>query len=156
MMFETGRVVAVESDGVWVETIRKTTCGSCAAQKGCGHGMMNRISEGRQSLVRALPGRILPEQCTVDDEVRISIPEEVILRGSVIVYILPVLAMLGGAALGAWLGGGDLGGGLGALAGFAAGFGLVRWHAVRHRDDSSMQPVLEEVLPRGADPVKFA
>ncbi len=157
MMFETGRVVAVETDGVWVETIRKTTCGSCAAQKGCGHGMMNRISEGRRSLVRALPGRIQPEQCTVDDEVRISIPEEVILRGSVVVYILPIVSMLGGAALGAWLaGGGDLGGGLGAVAGFAAGFGLVRWHAMTHRDDSSMQPVLEEVLQRSADPVKFA
>lgn len=153
MLLETGRVVAVETDGVWVETIRKTTCGTCAAQKGCGHGMMNRISEGRRSLIRALPGKLKPAQCTVDDEVSISIPEEVILRGSLIVYILPLLIML----LGAWTGASlfpdneDPAGGLGAVLGFAAGFGLVRLHASRHRDDSAMQPVLVAVVRRNTD-----
>jgi sigma-E factor negative regulatory protein RseC len=155
MMLETGRVVAVESDGVWVETIRKTTCGSCAAQKGCGHGMMNRISEGRRSLIRALPGKVLPADCNVDDEVSISIPEEVILRGSLLVYILPLVAML----LGAWAGaavlplGEDAAGGLGAIIGFALGFALVRWHAHLHRNDRSLQPILVAVVRHSTDPL---
>ncbi len=149
-MLETGRVVAVEADGVWVETIRKTTCGSCAAQKGCGHGMMNRISEGRRSLIRALPGKIHPADCSVDDEVSISIPEEVILRGSLVVYILPLLAMLVGAGAGASLlpFSEDAAAGLGAVLGFGLGFALVRWHAARHRDDRSLQPVLVSVVRR--------
>lgn len=150
MLFETGRVVAVEADAVWVETIRQSTCGSCAAQKGCGHGIMNRISEGRRCLVRALPGKVDPADCAVDDEVRISIPEEVILRGSLVVYILPLLAML----LGAWTGAAllplaeDAAAGLGAVVGFAIGFGIVRWHAAVHRDDRALQPSLEAVLRR--------
>lgn len=158
MLLETGRVVAVESDGVWVETIRKTTCGTCAAQKGCGHGMMNRISEGRRSLIRALPGKLKPAECAVNDEVSISIPEEVILRGSLIVYILPLLVML----LGAWIGASlfplsqDPAGGLGAVLGFALGFALVRLHASKHHNDSSLQPVLVAVVRRDTNPVTLA
>lgn len=152
MLLETGRVVAVEADGVWVETIRKTTCGSCAVQKGCGHGMINRISEGRRSLIRALPGKLLPADCVVDDEVSISIPEEVILRGSLVVYIMPLLLMLLGATAGAALtvANQDLGGAVGSIAGFALGFALVRWHARLHRDDSELQPVLVAVVARHA------
>lgn len=155
MLLETGRVVAVDDDGVWVETIRKTTCGSCAAQKGCGHGLLNKISDGRRSLIRALPGRISASDCQVDDEVQISIPEDVILRGSLVVYILPLLTMLTGAAAGANLvtASADLGSALGALAGIAVGFALVRLHAHRHRDDHSLQPTLVEILQHGAEPV---
>ncbi|QFU76518.1 transcriptional regulator [Halioglobus maricola] len=154
MLLETGRVVAVEDDSVWVETIRRTTCGTCAAKSGCGHGVMNRISEGHRSLIRALPGKIHPQQCAVDDEVQISIPEEVILRGSVVVYIVPVVSMLALAAAGAALGG-DAGSAIGALAGLAAGVGLVRLHANRHRQDDSFQPVLEDILSPSAQAVSL-
>lgn len=156
MLTETGRVVAVESDGVWVETIRQSTCGSCAAQKGCGHGLMNRIGDGRRSLIRALPGKLAVADCQVDDEVRIAIPEDVILRGSLLVYILPLLLMLAGAAAGsaAYPASGDLAAALGAILGFVLGFALVRLHAHRHRDDSSLQPTLVEVLHRGALPLR--
>ena len=157
-MLETGKVVAVEADGVWVETIRQTTCGNCAARKGCGHGIINRISEGRRSLIRALPGRIAAADCAVDDEVRISIPEQVILRGSAVVYLLPLACMLLGAALGssALPASGDLASAAGAACGFACGFALVRWHAGHHRDDESLQPTLVEVLPRGTQALELA
>lgn len=158
MLLETGRVVAVETDGVWVETIRKTTCGSCAAQKGCGHGLLNRISEGHRSLIRALPGEVRAQDCRVDDEVSISIPEEVILRGSLVVYILPLLIMLAGAAGGSSLvtTNADLGSAVGAVAGFVVGFALVRLHAHRHRDDSSLQPTLVEILSHGSEAVQIS
>jgi sigma-E factor negative regulatory protein RseC len=158
MLIETGRVVAVENDGVWVETIRRSTCGSCAAQKGCGHGIVNRIHDGRRSLVRALPGKIAPAECAVDDEVQISIPEEVILKGSLVVYILPLLAMMAGAALGGYLfpEGGDPASAGGAVAGFALGYSLVRWHARAHRDDRRLQPELVGIIGHRPDPVELA
>ena len=96
MLTETGRVVAVEPDSLWVETIRRSTCGSCAVQKGCGHGLINQMSDGSRSYVRVLPGKLAPSACSIDDEVRISIPEDVIVRGSLIVYIVPLLMMLAG------------------------------------------------------------
>ncbi|PLW68010.1 SoxR reducing system RseC family protein [Pseudohalioglobus lutimaris] len=156
MLLETGRVVAIEPDGIWVETIRKTTCGSCAAQKGCGHGLLNSISSGRRSLIRALPGELDPAECRVDDEVQISIPDEVILRGSFIVYIVPLVFMMLGTIIGSEsAGNADLGGALGAAAGFIVGFSLVRVHAWRHRDDRSLQPTLVDILPREAQALRI-
>ena len=29
MLTETGRVVAVDDDGLWVETVRRSTCNAC-------------------------------------------------------------------------------------------------------------------------------
>ena len=54
MLVETGRVVAVEEDSLWVETIRQSTCGSCAAQKGCGHGLLNRYADGKRGYIQHL------------------------------------------------------------------------------------------------------
>jgi sigma-E factor negative regulatory protein RseC len=155
MLIETGRVVAVDPDGLWVETIRQSTCGTCAAQKGCGHGLLNRLSDGKRGYIRVLPGSRNPQECSVDDQVRISIPEEVILRGSLIVYMLPLACMLAGAATAVGLvpGSQDVLAAIGAAVGFGLGFVLVRWHAWHHRDDRSLQPTLLEVLQPGAAPV---
>lgn len=144
MPMETGRIVAVDADSLWVETIRKSTCGTCSAQKGCGHGLLNRIRDGQRGLVRVLPGAFSLADCRVNDEVSISLPDEVILRGSLIVYMLPLLAMLAGAAAGSqWLPWAqDPAAVVGAALGFAGGVALVRWHAWQHRDDVRLQPTL--------------
>lgn len=155
MLTETGRVVAIEGDGVWVETIRSSTCGACSLQKGCGHGLLSRIGDGRRGYIKVLPGDLAVSDCAVDDRVRISIPETVILRGSAIVYMVPLAAMLLGAGLAAGLsrGGSDLAAILGACLGLGAGLGLVRWHAWRHRHDASLQPTLLAIEPPVADGV---
>lgn len=145
MLTETGRVVALEQDGLWVETIRKSTCGSCAVREGCGHGLLSRMTDGRRGYIRVLPGEQSLADIRVDDEVVISIPEEVILRGSFIAYIVPLLGMLFGAVSAAsWFTrGGDLWPLLGATVGLALGLMLVRWHGARHRHDPAFQPVLQ-------------
>ena len=154
MLTEEGRVVAVEAQALWVETIRQSTCGSCAAQKACGHALINKVSDGTRGLVRVLPGDQGLAGCRVDDRVRFSIPEEVILRGSAIAYMLPLAGMLGGAfaAVSLFSGDQDTLAALGAIAGLAAGFGLVRWHAVRHRSDPKFQPVQLQNLGRAGAP----
>jgi sigma-E factor negative regulatory protein RseC len=156
MLIETGRVVAVEQDSLWVETIRQSTCGGCAVRKGCGHSLMNRVYGGRRSYVRVLPGKHHVADCEVNDQVRISIPEEVILRGSAIVYLLPLVGMLLGALAAAHLlpGTQDLPAAGGAVAGFLAGIALVRWHAARHRGDTRFQPTLVEICATRSGPAR--
>ena len=142
-------MIAVEADGVWVETIRSSTCGVCAARKACGHGLLNSRGDGKRGYVRVLPGEQSIDACKLDDQVLISIPEEIILRGSFIVYLLPLLTMLAGAWVAATVGQGpaDLLAAGGALVGLVAGFALVRLHAVSRRHNPNYQPVLLKVLP---------
>ena len=155
MLTESGRVVGLEEDGVWVETIRRSTCGTCAAQKGCGHGLVHRISEGKRGYIRVLPGEHPIDHYKIDDQVLISIPEEVILRGSLIAYVMPLVAMLVGALSAVnWLPGNeDLLAVCGAGVGLALGFALVRWHGTRHRRDPAFQPVLLRVIAPPVNPV---
>ena len=145
MLTEIGRVVALDADSLWVETLRKTTCGTCAAQKGCGHGLLNRMSSGSRNYIRVLLAGQLSAQYALDDQVRIAIPEQVVLRSSCVVYGLPLLCML---ALAVAMVQGfpqqsvDLMSGMGALAGFLLGIVLVRLHARWHHDDLEFQPRL--------------
>jgi sigma-E factor negative regulatory protein RseC len=149
MLTETGRVVGLESDALWVETIRRSTCGTCAAQKGCGHGLLNRISDGKRGYIRVMPGEYPVEHYKINDQVQISIPEEVILRGSFIAYGLPLVGMLAGAMAAVnWLQGNqDLLAVGGAVVGLVVGYAMVRWHERRHRYDTGFQPVLLGAAP---------
>lgn len=154
MMFETGRVVAVERDSLWVETVRQSTCGNCVVRKSCGHSLINGMSDGRRSYIRVLPGEHDLADCAVNDQVRIGIPESTILRGSAVVYIVPLLAMLSGAFAAASLrqGDQDLIAVAGALGGFILGLVAVRWHAWRHRGDAGFQPTLVEIFRTASQP----
>lgn len=158
MLTETGRVVAVEDGALWVETIRQSTCGSCSAQKACGHGLMNKMADGRRAYIRVLVGDCDVSDCRVDDQVAFSVPENVILRGSFVVYLMPLLTMLAGAAglaqvLPHW---GDGAAAVGAIGGLVLGFALVRLHAALTRGNTDYQPVLVEVVQRAELPVRLA
>lgn len=142
MITETGRVVAVESDCVWVETIRKSTCSSCSAQKGCGYGLLNETAHLRKNRLRVLTGQSSPHGISVNDVVQISIPEHVLVKGALLVYILPLLFMLLASFLMSWLGGGDGASLLAALAGLLLGFAWVRWRSNCDQYNPDQQPVL--------------
>ena len=144
MLIETARVVAVDQDCLWVETIRQSVCGACSANKVCGHGLLNRLGDGRRNYLRVSSASLNSGQFKIDDRVQIAIPESLLLRSSLMVYLVPLLCTLLMAALVPALlpGLGDAGAIAGACAGFASGFGLVRWHALAHREDEKLQPRL--------------
>ena len=146
MLVETGRVAAIEPKGLWVETMRRSTCGSCEVKQGCGHGIMNELSEKRRNYTWVPFAGESQDLFSLNDDVDIGLPEDVLLFGSFVVYIVPLLSMLliaiiGQAMLSATLGL-DQGAAVGAVIGFLGGLGIVRWHARSSRFDPRLQPVL--------------
>jgi sigma-E factor negative regulatory protein RseC len=121
MISETGRIVALHEGQAWVATNRRGTCGSCALRAGCGQDLVARaLGAGRQHLqVAASP------ELALHDEVEIAIPERGLLTAALLAYLVPLLSLLSGAALGHALGG-EVPAIAGALAGLAAGIGLAR------------------------------
>ena len=123
MITETGRVVAVNGDRVWVQTIRASACVSCSARGGCGQRVLAGVSGGRANQV--LVGNSLG--AGVGDEVTVAIDESALLGASLLVYALPLVLMVLGAVTGHQLSGGlDGGAMLGAGAGMGVGFLLAR------------------------------
>lgn len=95
MIEETAHVVAVEGEYAWVETQRRSSCGSCSV-KGCGTGALSKILGGRQQQLKVLN----PIHAKPGDQVVLGVREQDLLKGSLAVYIVPLLAMFGGALLG--------------------------------------------------------
>ncbi|MDF1630176.1 MAG: SoxR reducing system RseC family protein [Alcanivoracaceae bacterium] len=144
MIEEQGRVVAVESGAVWVETVRHTSCQSCAASKGCGHALLDGQRAGARATVRALS----TDAFRVDDLVVVGIPEGLLMRGAVLVYLVPLLLLFAGALVGEQFTGSFVDpAAVGGLLGLAGGFLINRWYSVRHRRDPAMHP---QVLRRQA------
>ncbi|MCL6270187.1 SoxR reducing system RseC family protein [Sansalvadorimonas sp. 2012CJ34-2] len=139
MIEERGRVVEVDSAFIWVETIRKDTCGSCEAKNGCGQGLMNRLRPSRDhAYIRA----VNRYPVKVGDEVTVALPESAVVSASFLVYLLPLLAMLIGAFTGSAAGMEELWViGLG-LGGLLVGFGVVRWWSSRADVRKRFEPVV--------------
>ncbi|MDM8350438.1 SoxR reducing system RseC family protein [Pseudomonas sp. sp1636] len=147
MIEEQGRVVAVESGAVWVETMRKSTCSSCSVSAGCGHGVLDKLGvSGRPGYVRAL----CDLQLSVGDAVVIGVREELLVRGSLLVYLLPLIGLFGAALLAEQLALSEPLVILSAFAGLLAAWLAVRWQSARTADDPALQPVVVRALLAGS------
>jgi sigma-E factor negative regulatory protein RseC len=120
---ESGLIVAVEGDTVWVETIRSSACDTCKAQKGCGHGLLNKASSGQRFTLDVQRNGIAAK---VGDIALVGIPEDSILKASLIGYLLPIvlLILFSGTAKLFW---GELPSIICGLLGLGVGFLLVRY-----------------------------
>lgn len=140
MITETGKVVAVCDDKVWVQTIRTSACQQCAARHGCGQKALASVTGGRanQVLVTNSVG------ARVGDEVMIGIPEQALLGASFLAYALPLLGLVVGSLAGHAMGGS---GDLPALAGGGTGLfaGLVATRLWQRRKEAGYEPRLLRV-----------
>jgi len=91
MIEEHAQVIALENSDVWVETQRRSACGQCAANKGCGTATLAKVLGNKRSRVRALNPQATP--VAVGDEVVIGINEQALVRGSLAVYTVPLLML---------------------------------------------------------------
>ena len=127
---ETGRVVAVEPDAVWIEADRSAACGKCAARAGCGQGALSALLQSGKGPVRATSSETLAAaQCTLGDEVVIQVPEATLLGGTSLIYGFPlvtgtVLSILAST----W---GDLWSAAAFATGMLFGFAILRFATVR-------------------------
>ncbi len=152
MIEESGVAVSVEKGAVWVETRRQSTCGSCSARSMCGQEVLQKLGRGSDChLVRALNS--YPVQ--IGDRLTIAIPEQVIVRGAVLVYLLPLVLMMAALFICQTL---ALREGLvivGSFTGLATGFAVVALRSRYLNDNNRVQPHVISVA-LGQAPMRFA
>lgn len=128
MIEESAQVVEAGTGYAWVETRRRSACGSCSAGGACGTLVIAKLIGNRSHRFRvrddlgALPG----------EQVVIGIPDSTLTRASLTAYLLPLLALMGTALVAQALGAGE---GLTALAGLLGlGMALAGRSSIRGRE----------------------
>lgn len=153
MIEETATVVAREHDRVWVETIRNSACGRCAARAGCGQSLMSKVlGEGAQQ--RNVLPVLTSKPPAVGTQVVLGIPESAFLQGAFWLYLAPVFGLVLGSILGHAVSGSDLMAMAGAATGFFAILMLVRHQQRRWQSDDRWRPRILSVPPTRETPAE--
>lgn len=87
MITENAIIVSIENNQTWIETQRKSACGQCSANKGCGTSVLSKVIGNKLSKMKAI-NNINAE---VGDEVIVGLNESSLLKGAFIIYMLPLL-----------------------------------------------------------------
>ena len=95
MIEERARVIAVENDQLLLEAETSSACTACSARQGCGTSVLSKWVGRRFTCFQATN----TVGARVGDEVVVGLAEEAMLKGSVLVYLLPLLGLIGAAVL---------------------------------------------------------
>ncbi len=90
MIKEYGLVVEIKSDQAFVQTVSKTSCSSCQVNSSCGTGLISKAF-GEKSFITPMLNSVNSQ---VGDEVEVGIPENLVVKFSLLVYLLPLSCMI--------------------------------------------------------------
>lgn len=138
------QAIVTDTEGQLAQLVsqRQSACGSCSANKACGTHAMSKMFSGREVKVTALntlgakPG----------DKVIVGLDEFAFMRGSVAIYLVPLLIILGFLALGYFAGQGsnnaDAFGVIGTVIGLVSSAVWLKAHAKLSKHNKKYQPVV--------------
>ncbi len=99
MLVEHGTIVEVSDDALLVEVIQSGTCGTCAMQRGCGQGVLARYLASSHH-VRVAILKSGHRTFSVGEQLELGIDEYAMVRAALLVYLVPVLCLVGGSLVG--------------------------------------------------------
>jgi sigma-E factor negative regulatory protein RseC len=142
MLEETAMVIDVKDGMLMAETESRSSCSHCSADS-CSTSVVAKLFGVRrnrlvmENSLDAKPG----------DQVVIGIPDALLVRASVMAYLLPLVSMLLLTAIGDALGMNEILLSLLALVGLAIGFFMVRWTIHRSASQRYTPRLLRIVAP---------
>jgi sigma-E factor negative regulatory protein RseC len=111
-------VIRVEGGEASVQPIGTSGCGHCSTEGGCGSGTLTKMFCSNKPRHFKVSNKA---QAKVGDEVQVSIPDGVLLRGAAKMYMVPLVLLLIGGFTGASLAGNVAGRDAYAVAGAVCG-----------------------------------
>ncbi|WP_271273334.1 SoxR reducing system RseC family protein [Aliamphritea hakodatensis] len=144
MIEETGRVISVNDDNLVVETVKQSSCSTCSSQKNCGQSLLAKVGDGRKLKISVDNPDNLPVK--PDDQVVLGVEESTFLSASLLIYLLPLVAMFVLAVCAQMAAYSEPVVIFSALAGLLVGFLAVRLISRRFGRNCRFQPVLLRVV----------
>lgn len=150
MIEEQAVITRVDAVGVWVRTLGTVACSRCAEGQGCERGGLARLMASHQVEMRV---RAETGPFREGEHVMVGIDERAVMHAAVVVYLVPLVAMLllGAFAHQALEAGDPLVAAFG-LTGLVAGFCGSRRYAAARQGDARFEPrILRRVRAHAAD-----
>jgi len=97
MIEELAVVVKIENHQVWVESGPNSACGGCQQKASCTTNAIGSVLKKKSVPVDS------DIQLKTGDEVMVAIDENLLLRASLLLYLLPLIALFTGAGIADWL-----------------------------------------------------
>lgn len=147
MICESGHVVSIDGPWAMVETYQMSSCKTCSAKAGCGQQLLGSVFAGKRHLVKVSAQKFLSD-LAIGDQVELAIDEKAMLKGSFLVYLLPLMLMIAGAVVAPMLVSttGDLPALMGAATGFILACSLLRGFSLSNANNPQFQPVIHKIL----------
>ncbi|MFD2113493.1 SoxR reducing system RseC family protein [Thiorhodococcus fuscus] len=150
MIEQEGTVVAVIGRYARVRTERRGACGNCSVSNACGTSLLERFFGRRPGELTLLN---VPS-AGVGERVVVGVSEQGLLRASIAAYLVPVLALIGGAMIGdTW--GGDYRG-IASLLGAGLGLTLALLWLRRYSVLSVRHPERQSLILKRLEPHSIA
>lgn len=137
MIEESATVIAARGGQIWVEAQAQSGCSSCSTGS-CTTQVVGKLFGAKPNLLRLDNGL----NARIGDRVVIGIPDELLVRASLLSYLAPVLVMLTVTGLAGGAGANEATQGLAALLGLVVGFAGIRWLTGGERAKRQFQPRL--------------
>lgn len=97
MIEELAVVVKIENHQVWVESGANSACVGCLQKASCTTNALGSVLKKKSVPVDS------DIQLKTGDQVMVAIDENLLLRASLLLYLLPLIALFTGAGLADWL-----------------------------------------------------
>ena len=141
MLEETGTVLDVQNDRMWVETTARSSCSACGTTS-CSTSVISRLFGLRKNLLEMKHS----QDAKAGDRVIVGIPDHLLVRASVWAYLAPLAMMVALTLVANLMGASDGIQAISAAAGLIIGLGLVRYlvdHTARRKQ---FEPQLVRVI----------
>jgi sigma-E factor negative regulatory protein RseC len=97
MIEELAVVVRIENHQVWVESGQNSACGGCLQKASCATNAVGSALKKKSVPVDS------DMQLKTGDQVMVAIDESLLLRASLLLYLVPLIALFSGAGMADWL-----------------------------------------------------
>lgn len=97
MIEELAVVVKIENRQVWVEGGQNSACGGCLQKASCTANAIGSVLKKKSVPVDS------DIQLKTGDQVMVAIDENLLLRASLLLYLVPLIALFTGAGMADWL-----------------------------------------------------
>ena len=139
MIEQQATIIEVDGNTLWLQAERESTCSSCQVKQGCGTGLLAKHVGKKFSKISVHK----TTDVALGDVVTLVIPEQALLQGAALMYLLPLTLLFLFSIITRSFGLGEGTQILAGLAGLATGFAIVKEN-LRNKKDGIQAKFLEE------------